>query len=409
MAISSRAARDDARVMGLVGVAHFCSHFFQLALPPLFPLIRDELGVSYAGLGLVVTTFYIASGLMQPVSGFVVDRFGAGRVLVAGLGLLATAIALAGLAPGLASLAALAILAGMGNAVFHPADYAIMNASVSPQRVGRAYSVHAIGGTLGYAAAPVAMVAFASIWGWRGALIVAGTGGLIAAATIWLARSRIETHGDQLGEAHVDARDIGAGIRLLLRPLPLLCLVYFAVTSMATIGLQTYSTPALMALAEASLATASAAVSAYLLTMALGIVLGGILADRTERHDRLTIVGVLVAATSALVIAVGDVPLAAAVAALMTIGLAVGITGPSRDMIVRAATPRGASGRIFGFVYSGLDLGACVSPLLLGWLIDRGRADGVFLAVAAFLLATISMITLVRRATANARAVGALT
>lgn len=408
MALAMRAARDDAQVMGLVGMAHFCSHFFQLAMPPLFPLMREDLGVSYAGLGVLVTAFYVASGLMQPVSGFVVDRFGAGRVLVAGLTLLAASIALAGLAPGLWSLTPLAILAGMGNAVFHPADYSILNASVSPRRVGRAYSVHAIGGTLGYATAPVLMVALAATWGWRGALLAAGGAGLVAAMVIWLTRARLESQDAHAGEAHVDSRDIAAGIRMLLRRLPLLCLVYFAVTSMATIGLQTYSAPALMALSEANLALASGAVSAYLLAMALGILLGGLIADRTARHDWMTIIGVLVAVGCALLIASGGLALPLVIAALMTIGLAMGITGPARDMIVRAATPRGASGRVFGFVYSGLDLGACVSPLLLGWLIDHGRADGVFLAVATFLLATIAMVMFVRRATVDARAAGTL-
>src|SRR5688572_22660937 len=177
--VIERGVGDDVRVIGLVGFDHFVSHFFHLALPPLFPILRDELGVSYTALGLLMSVFFAASGLGQPVAGFVVDRFGATPVLLAGMGTLAAAVGLAGFAPSYAFLIPLAALGGIGNSVFHPANYAILNGSVSATRVGRAYSVHGISGNLGWAAAPVTIVTLSHFLGWRAALVLVGAAGVV--------------------------------------------------------------------------------------------------------------------------------------------------------------------------------------------------------------------------------------
>jgi len=143
------------RVIGVVGGAHFVSHFFQLTLPPLFPLLRDDFGVTYIQLGLVMSLFYASSGIGQTASGFLVDHFGARRVLPAGMALVALATALAGLARSYWALVAVALLGGLGNSVFHPADYSILNATVSARRIARAYSLHQISGNAGWVIAPL--------------------------------------------------------------------------------------------------------------------------------------------------------------------------------------------------------------------------------------------------------------
>jgi MFS family permease len=174
----------DLRLIGAVGAGHFASHFFQLALPPLFPLLREEFGVGYVSLGLVVSVFYGASSVGQAVSGFLVDRFGARPVLLAGTVALAGATGAAGFAGSLPVLIAIALVAGVGNSVFHPADYAIFNTAVDPKYLGRAYSVHGVAGALGYAASPAAVGGLAALFGWRGALVAVGAGGLIWAVVL---------------------------------------------------------------------------------------------------------------------------------------------------------------------------------------------------------------------------------
>jgi MFS family permease len=134
--------------MALIGGTHSISHFFQLAVPVLFPLIKDELNVGYAELGLLATLFYVASGLCQLGSGFIVDHLGARRLLFAGIGLLCGSILLSGLAPSYPVFLVLMMLAGIGNSVFHPADYAILNASIREGWLGRAYGIHTLGGNL---------------------------------------------------------------------------------------------------------------------------------------------------------------------------------------------------------------------------------------------------------------------
>ena len=172
------ALRRDTTVIGVVGAAHFFSHFFQLALPPLFPFLTVEFGVGYADLGLIPATFYLASGICQALVGVWVDRYGARPVLLAGLTLLAVATGLAGFATEFWMLLPLAALAGVGNSVFHPADLSILSTKVSPGRMGRAYSIHQLGGTLGYAASPVVILAMALAFGWHVAIVLAGLIGL---------------------------------------------------------------------------------------------------------------------------------------------------------------------------------------------------------------------------------------
>jgi len=392
----------DYRIIALIGAGHLLSHFFQLVLPPLFPTLRAEFGVGYAALGFLLTLFYAASGLGQTVAGILVDRCGARRILAGGLALLAGSVGLAGLAPSHVALLPVALAAGLGNSVFHPADYSVFNSRVDPRRLGRAYSVHSVCGNLGWVLAPPAAVGLAGLVGWRAAVVTLGLLGVAAAACLWSRRDVLDP-ADEV--ARGPARPaLAADLRLLLAAPVLMAFAYFALLSASMSGMQTFSVTALTAIHETPLAVAAGALTAYLLGSAGGILVGGVLADRTSRHDVVATVGMLVAAGVALVIATGATPQALLAAAMATVGFCKGVTSPSRDLLVRAATPARASGKVFGFVYSGLDLGSLAMPPVYGWLVDRGEPRAVFVVAAALMVLTIVTVLQVRRRAAPAAA-----
>ena len=386
--------RRDAKVIGVVGVAHSLSHFFQLALPPLFPLLKAEFDVSYAVLGALVGVFYVASGLTQFAAGFAVDRVGARPVLLAGLGLIAGGTLAASLAPGIAWLFALAALMGIGNGVFHPADFAILNANVAPGRLGYAYSTHGIGGNLGYALAPVVSYALGAAFGWRIALAAMGTLGIVALGAIATQRALLSSH--RAHDAHLHT--LKGSIVLFTQPAIVLCFAYFVIQTIATIGVQTFTPAALNTGLDVPLAVATSAVTAYLLGATAGILAGGFLAARTARHDRVAATGLFAGASLLALVALGTIPPPLLLPLFAAAGFALGSTGPSRDLIVRNATPKGAAGRVYGFVYSGLDLGATLGPVWFGFMLDHALGREMFFVVAALLVAAIGTVTQVRRA-----------
>jgi MFS transporter, FSR family, fosmidomycin resistance protein len=287
-----------------------------------------------------------------------------------------------------------ALLAGLGNSVFHPADYSILNVSVDPRRIGRGYSVHSISGNLGWAVAPPVVFALTAHLGWRAALVTVGGAGL--AMVVVLA-----TQGGAFGAARRGARGKSAvmDVRVLLTAPILSAFAYFAFIATALIGVQTFGVTALVRVYETPMALATAALTAFLLGGAVGILAGGLLADRTSRHDVVAMVGLIAAAGFMMLLATGGVPASLLPALLGFTGFCHGVTGPSRDMLVRAATPPGASGKVFGFVYSGLDLGSCLTPLAFGWLLDHGDPRMLFVAVGILMLGTIGTVVQVRRNT----------
>jgi MFS family permease len=348
--------------------------------------------VPYVALGLAMSVFYGASGVGQPLSGFLVDRVGAHRVLLGGMALFSASIALAGLVPAYWLLLPVALLAGLGNSVFHPADYSILNASVDPRRIGRGYSVHAISGNLGWAVAPSVVVGLTAHFGWRAALVTVGAAGL---AVVSVLATQLRAAG---GPATERARSAtGREVRLLLTAPILSAFAYFALIATALIGLQTFGVTTLMRIYDTPLALATGALTAFLVGGASGILAGGLLADRTQRHDVVAVAGLVTAAGFMLLLATGAVAPALLPVILAVTGFCHGATGPSRDMLVRSATPPGASGKVFGFVYSGLDLGSCLTPLAFGWLLDHGDPRLLLVAVGVLMLGTIATVVQVRR------------
>jgi MFS family permease len=394
--------RNDATVIGLISFAHGMSHFYQLLLAPLFPFIKDELGVSYAALGFLVALFYTLSGLFQPLAGFVVDRYGARAVLLGGVALLIGGAFLQGMAANYAMLALGAALTGIGNSVFHPADFAILNARVSAPRLGYAFSAHGVLGYVGYAVAPMFSVAIGAAYGWQTALLTGAAIGFVLLVLL-LANSRhlaIQLHAAQ----KKGATSFRSDARVLFAWPVLLCFIYFTVFAAGLTGLQSFGVSALVEQFSVAATAASSALTAYLVSAALGILAGGFVAARATRHDLVAAAGLAVNALAVLLIALNQVPQAALPAALAIAGFASGVVAPSRDLIVRASTPPGATGRVFGFVYSGLDVGSFVTPVFYGWMLDHHLPHGVFYTVFAFTaLAILTVLQLPGRSSVLVR------
>jgi MFS family permease len=397
--------RHDARIIGVVGAAHGGSHFFQLVLPPLFPLLKAGFGVSYVELGLLMSVFYATSGLCQTPAGFLVDRIGAARVLAGGLALLALGAVLASLAPSYVMLLPAAVLMGLGNSVFHPADYAILGHHVTPGRMARAFSVHSVGGTLGWAVAPLFVAGLAAASSWRVALLAAGVIGFVLLALVLVHRELLET------PTHRTPEGVGTGTALaghlkVFTALPiLLCFAFFALQSISFVALQGFMPLALTELHDLPMVMATASVTAFMLGSAAGTMAGGVLADRSGRHQRIILGGLALAAVVLLLVGRLSLPGPLLLAFVALAGALAGLTTPSRDMLVRSAAPKGASGKVFGFVYSGLDLGATLSPALIGSFLDAGRPGAVF-AVAAGVMA-LSILTAVSITPRRPQAAGA--
>lgn len=396
----------DLKVMALIGVAHGCSHFFQLVLPPLFPFLKDEFVVSYTELGLVMTLFYVTSGLLQTPAGFLVDRIGARNVLIGGLGIFCTAILLYGLVPSYWMLVPVAILAGIGNSVFHPADFSILNASVDQKRLGRAYGTHTLGGNLGWGLAPVLMAGGAALFGWRAAPIIAALVGYAILAALLLNRDLLKEDAGTARRAAAKAGEKAEALGPLLSLPVVMCFGYFLLLSFALIGVQNFLPATLEALYGTPLALATTTLTGFLLGASGGVMVGGWVADKGVKLEVIVICGLLGAAALMLVVANINLPAVLLVAAIAGAGFLQGFTTPSRDLIVRGAAPKGASGRVFGFVYSGLDAGSAMAPLVIGLLLDHGRADYVLWFVA-FMLALTTLTAVAIRQTSTKKAAAA--
>jgi MFS family permease len=383
----------DVATIGLVAGAHAVSHFFQLALAPLFPLMASELGVSYSTLGVVMMLFFAVSAVLQPFAGFLVDRIGGQGVLLGGVGLMTLGALLMSLAGGAPLLALGALVMGVGNSVFHPADFSILNGRVSQPRLGYAFSAHGVAGQLGFAAAPVFSAAVAAAYGWQAALLAAAAVGALVLIAL-LANTHL-LHVAQ--PAQRGRQPIARDARVLLSFPVLVCFAFFAIWGASYVGLSSFGIAAMQLQFGLSTALAASAITAYMLGNAGGMLAGGVVAARVPRHDLIAVGGLLVAALFVLPIAAGAVSGAALPIVLALTGFAAGVTYPSRDLIVRSATPPGAAGRVYGFVYSGLDVGSLVMPVFYGMLIDHGLPQGVFYVIFGCMLLSVATVLQLQR------------
>lgn len=378
--------RRDAGVIGLVGLAHGTSHFFHLLLPPLFPWLMSEFDLSYTDVGLLTTVFFVISGVGQALAGFVVDRIGALRVLVFGIAMLALSGVVLGLSNSYAMLMLTAAIAGAGNSIFHPADFTLLNHQVSQPRLGHAFSMHGLSGNLGWAAAPVFMAGIASLAGWHVAGFAAAAVGATVLTLLWSRRRLLVSAAADVVVAAPGAATPAEPVRhfaFLSSGAVWMSFAFFLVTTMAFGILQNYAPAILSTVYGVSLVVANGGLTAYLLGSGGGMILGGFVA---ERGDRMVGAALAFAALMSAILASGSMPALALWPLMAAMGFGVGIAGPGRDLLVRRAATsrfgRTSFGRVYGFVYSGLDSGQALSPVLFGPLLDAGYFREALIAVA---------------------------
>jgi MFS family permease len=388
MVMSSRPseARHDGAVIGLIGLAHGTSHFFQLLLPPLFPWLMADFSLSYTQVGLLMTTFFVISGVGQALAGFVVDRVGAFRVLLFGVASLALAALLLSIAGSYPMLLLTAALAGCGNSIFHPADFTILNHRVGQPRLGHAFSMHGLGGNLGWAAAPVFMAGLASVVGWHTASLGAALLALSVLTVLWLRRRALidpENDAVMTHAVHAPSAAPARQFAFLSSGAVWLSFAFFLVTTMAFGILQNYAPAILSHVYGVSLVMANGGLTSYLLGSGAGMIIGGFVA---ERGEKMVAAALAFAALMSSVLASGAMPQLALWPLMAAMGFGVGMAGPGRDLLVRRAATsrfgRGSFGRVYGFVYSGLDSGQALSPVLFGPLLDAGHFRQALVAVA---------------------------
>lgn len=389
--------RQDAAVIGLVGLAHGTSHFSHLLLAPLFPIFMRDFGLSYSDVGLLMTIFFVISGSGQALSGFVVDRIGARPVLFAAITCFLLASLAASQATGYGGLVLVAVLAGIGNAPFHPADFTILNQRVSPPRLGHAFSAHGLTGNLGWALAPAFLVGITALSDWRTAYHAAALlyGGVLG--VLFWQRDKLLT---QVAVRHADAPP-GADLAFLRLPVVWWCFAFFLLSTMTLAVVQSFAPSILKAVHGVSVEAATLTISAYMLCGAFGMLVGGFVAAYTQQSDRVVALAMASGAAILLLCATGWLGATGTMVALAATGFAVGVGGPSRDMMIKKATPKGATGRVYGTVYSGLDIGFAVSPLLFGAFMDQGWYAATLAGAALVLLVSVYAAAGVGRRTAR--------
>lgn len=389
--------RSDARTIGLIGLAHGSSHFFHLLLPPLFPWLIAEFGYSYVQLGAMVSLFFIVSGVGQMLAGFLVDRVGARPVLFFALGSFVLAGLIAASAQNYLMLLAAALFAGLGNAPFHPVDFTILNKRVSPKNIGHAFSVHGLSGNLGWAAAPVFM---AGITSWTGSWRLACLSGATLAALILLImlwqRRWLDDRAPELQEANpaaagkpAQAAAAGSSFAFLALPAVWLCFAFFFFTTVGMSAVQSFASPAMQVLYGLPVAQTALVVTGFMLCSAVGTVGGGFLVARVQRLERTITVFLLLAGALLVTVGTGWLSGKLALVVASAAGFGYGLAGPSRDMLIKQAAPAGATGRVYGTVYSGLDLGFSVAAPVFGGLMDRGQPGMVFFGAGLALVLSV--------------------
>jgi MFS family permease len=377
--------KQDASIIGLVGLAHASSHFGHLLLPPLFPVFMAEFGLSFSQLGALMSVFFVVSGLGQASAGFVVDKLGARPLLFLALSLFALAACVAATVTSYNGLVLVAALAGLANATFHPVDFTILNQRVSAPRLGYAFSAHGLTGNLGWALAPVFFASITAASSWRTAYLAAAVLYVAVLTVMWLNRDKLLT------QAVRHAPDTPAEHSMAFMKLPVVwwCFGFFLLSTMTLAMVQSFSVSILQAMHGISFESATFTLTAYMLCGAMGVFVGGFIASKAQYSDRVVALTMTVAAILLALCGAGIFGATLTMVVLAATGFAIGIGGPSRDMMIKKATPKGATGRVYGLVYSGLDTGFAISPILFGAFMDRGWYGATLLGAAAVLMLSV--------------------
>ncbi len=350
--------QQDATIIGLVGLAHASSHFGHLLLPLMFPVFMTEFGLSYSQLGLLMTTFFVVSGVGQACAGFVVDRLGARPLLFVALGIFAAA-------------------------------FTILNQRVSAPRLGHAFSAHGLTGNLGWAAAPVFFAGFGAAIGWRNAYVAAALMYVAVLAMMVLQRDKLSTQVAPRDPQAVAKGDAEHDMAFMKLPVVWWCFGFFLLSTMTLAVVQSFSVSILTAMHGISFEAATYTLTAYMLSGAVGMFIGGFIAAKAANSDRVVATAMAAGAVLLALCGTGLLGATATMVVLAITGFAVGIGGPSRDMMIKKATPKGATGRVYGLVYSGLDTGFAISPIVFGVFMDRGWYGATLLGAALVLLLSV--------------------
>ncbi|MCT9811448.1 MFS transporter [Acidovorax sp. Be4] len=402
--------RQDARTIGLIGLAHGSSHFFHLLLPPLFPWLIADFGYSYSELSVLLSVFFIVSGVGQALAGFVVDRLGARPILFASLTSFIVAGVIASSAQGYATLLLASVFAGLGNAPFHPVDFTILNKRVSAKRIGHAFSVHGISGNLGWALAPVFMAGITAATGsWRIACLCGSALAAVVLLIMVLNRDALDDR-KPVAQPAVAAKPAAAvhaqpehAMAFLRLPSVWLCFSFFFWSTCALSAIQSFASPALQAMYGLPLSLTALVATGYMLCGATGMLLGGFLVGRVQRLEKLIAISLLASALLLALVGTGLLSGYVAMAVAAVAGLGTGIAGPSRDMLIKQAAPAGATGRVYGTVYSGLDLGFCLAAPVFGAMLDAQMHGSVFLGSATALALSVVSAAFVGQKVAAAK------
>jgi MFS transporter, FSR family, fosmidomycin resistance protein len=382
----------ESRLIAGVCAAHLMSHYYMLTLAPLLAFVRADFNVSYTQLALALTVFNVVSGLFQTPVGFLVDRIGARIVLIVGLALSSAAFAIAGLFASYWVFIAMYGVAGLGNTTYHPADYSLLSHHSPPERLSHIFAFHTFAGMVGSAIAPVTLLAMQSYFGWRGAYIGAAIFGFIVLAVL-LAQPEPIAEQRRTARSGKSTGSAAIGWQALLSPAILINLGFFVLTSLMGNGLNTYLVVALGALHGTPTAVANIALTSLLAMNAIGVLAGGVLAGRMRQHALIAAAGLTIAGIVTALIGLFDLASAVLIGLTGLSGFAVGVTYPSRDMLVRAVTPPGAFGTVFGFVSTGFNIGASIAPIVYGMLMDHGHPRSIFFFSAAVSLVCMSTVT----------------
>ena len=374
---------NSLRTLAAISTAHWVSHFHMFVLPMLFPFLKTQLGVGYIELGFALTVFAVISGLTQAPIGYLADHIGARKILLMGLTLGGCALILLGLHLSYSSLIASAAMLGLANSVYHPADYAILSEHMDEARMGRAFSIHTFAGFLGGAVAPAIVAMLVATMGGHGALIVAGAVGPGVALLLIVVGIPDASAANRSSDGARGAR------QSVITPALMILTVFFMLLSLSSAGINNFGVVALMTGYGASFSTANVALTAFLGASAIGVLAGGFLADRTQRHGQVAAACFAINAALVLVIALVAMPSPLLTAAMALAGFLGGVIAPSRDMLVRAAAPPGAAGRAFGIVSTGFNIGGIISPLLFGWIMDQNMPHWVFGISVVFMILTV--------------------
>jgi len=399
MTVTLSRRASDVRVIGLISLAHGSSHFFHLILPPMFPWLKDAFALSYAELGLLMSIFFVVSCMVQASSGFLVDRIGARPVLFAGVGLLAFAALIYSQSNGYLMLMVGAVIAGCGNGIFHPVDYTLINHKVSPANLPYAYSMHGVTGYLGWAAAPAFMVGIAQLWDWRIAFLSAAALEAFILLILWLNRSQLidnvkERHANT--QASAQASNPGgnpeSAFAFLRLPAVWLCWIFFFFSMASTSSLQSFSPSALFKIYALPVNVGNYFLTLLALGSAVGVLLGGYLAAKLQAPEKIVSACLSLTIAMCLLLATGLISIDLIPVIFCVLGFGYGVVAPSRDLLVKQATPKGVAGRVYGIVYSGIDLGAAVGPFIFGFFMDAGLPKALFLGIVLFQLMIIPTV-----------------